>query len=45
MLGRIGVDACMVNLMRPGMYGAYHRIPLNLSLVSHNYDVEYIFQL
>ncbi|KAM9999892.1 hypothetical protein ACTFIZ_008333 [Dictyostelium cf. discoideum] len=22
----IGVDACMVNLMRPGMYGAYHHI-------------------
>lgn len=22
----IGMDACMVNLMRPGMYGAYHHI-------------------
>jgi len=22
----IGVDACMANLMRPGMYGAYHHI-------------------
>jgi len=22
----VGVDACMVNLMRPGMYGAYHHI-------------------
>ncbi|MDR3181858.1 MAG: diaminopimelate decarboxylase, partial [Planctomycetaceae bacterium] len=22
----VGVDACMANLMRPGMYGAYHRI-------------------
>lgn len=22
----IGVDACMTNLMRPGMYGAYHHI-------------------
>lgn len=21
-----GVDACMANLMRPGMYGAYHHI-------------------
>ncbi len=38
----IGVDACMSNLMRPGMYGAYHHItvvgkedqPLN-----HTYDV------
>lgn len=24
----VGVDACMSNLMRPGMYGAYHRISL-----------------
>lgn len=38
----MGVDACMANLMRPGMYGAYHHItvagkenkPLN-----HVYDV------
>jgi diaminopimelate decarboxylase len=22
----IGLDACMANLMRPGMYGAYHHI-------------------
>ncbi len=22
----LGIDACMSNLMRPGMYGAYHRI-------------------
>lgn len=22
----VGLDACMVNLMRPGMYGAYHHI-------------------
>lgn len=22
----IGVDACMADLMRPGMYGAYHHI-------------------
>ena len=22
----VGVDACMSNLMRPGMYGAYHHI-------------------
>jgi diaminopimelate decarboxylase len=24
--GYVGVDACMSNLMRPGMYGAYHHI-------------------
>jgi diaminopimelate decarboxylase len=22
----VGLDACMANLMRPGMYGAYHQI-------------------
>ena len=22
----VGVDACMANLMRPGMYGAYHHL-------------------
>jgi diaminopimelate decarboxylase len=22
----VGVDACMANLMRPGMYGAYHHV-------------------
>ncbi len=26
--GYIGVDACMSNLMRPGMYGAYHHITI-----------------
>ena len=26
--GYVGVDACMSNLMRPGMYGAYHHITL-----------------
>ncbi len=25
----IGVDACMANLMRPGMYGAYHHITVS----------------
>ena len=24
----IGLDACMANLMRPGMYGAYHHISI-----------------
>eukprot|EP00419_Tripos_fusus_P089307 CAMPEP_0172842198 /NCGR_PEP_ID=MMETSP1075-20121228/30544_1 /TAXON_ID=2916 /ORGANISM="Ceratium fusus, Strain PA161109" /LENGTH=479 /DNA_ID=CAMNT_0013686283 /DNA_START=68 /DNA_END=1507 /DNA_ORIENTATION=+ len=24
----VGVDACMANLMRPGMYGAYHHISI-----------------
>lgn len=24
----VGVDACMANLMRPGMYGAYHHITI-----------------
>lgn len=38
----IGVDACMANLMRPGMYGAYHHETVlgkeNQSL-DHTYDV------
>jgi diaminopimelate decarboxylase len=25
----VGVDACMANLMRPGMYGAYHHITIH----------------
>ena len=25
----VGLDACMVNLMRPGMYGAYHHITVS----------------
>lgn len=25
----VGLDACMSNLMRPGMYGAYHHITVN----------------
>lgn len=25
----VGVDACMANLMRPGMYGAYHHITVH----------------
>lgn len=38
----IGLDASMANLMRPGMYGAYHHISVvgkgNLES-NHNYDV------
>ena len=25
---QVGLDACMANLMRPGMYGAYHHITI-----------------
>ncbi|MCL4127488.1 UNVERIFIED_CONTAM: hypothetical protein GTU68_063434 [Idotea baltica] len=38
----VGVDACMVNLMRPGMYGAYHHISVlgkEDAANSHTYDV------
>ncbi len=38
----IGVDACMANLMRPGMYGAYHHITVmdkEKAPKSHIYDV------
>lgn len=38
----IGVDACMANLMRPGMYGAYHHVTvLGKEDAPHdrNYDV------
>ncbi|MDR2705246.1 MAG: diaminopimelate decarboxylase [Planctomycetaceae bacterium] len=40
----IGVDACMANLMRPGMYGAYHHItvlgkPENSGLAVETVDV------
>jgi diaminopimelate decarboxylase len=38
----VGMDACMANLMRPGMYGAYHHISVvgkeGLPL-DHTYDV------
>ena len=27
-LTQVGLDACMANLMRPGMYGAYHHITI-----------------
>ena len=38
----IGVDACAVNLMRPGMYGAYHHITVlgkENEPCDHMYDV------
>ena len=38
----IGVDACMSNLMRPGMYGAYHHITVlgkETAAPDHTYDV------
>ncbi len=38
----IGVDACMADLMRPGMYGAYHHITIpgkENAPVDHIYDV------
>jgi diaminopimelate decarboxylase len=38
----IGVDACMTDLMRPGMYGAYHHITIpgkEDNAADHKYDV------
>ncbi|MDP3941493.1 MAG: diaminopimelate decarboxylase [bacterium] len=38
----IGLDSCMANLMRPGMYGAYHHITVmgkERAPRSHTYDV------
>ncbi len=38
----IGLDACMANLMRPAMYGAYHHITVlgkEKALADHVYDV------
>lgn len=38
----VGVDATMANLMRPGMYGAYHHLTVlgkEKSLKTHTYDV------
>lgn len=38
----LGVDACMANLMRPGMYGAYHHISVlgkENQVPSQTYDV------
>lgn len=38
----IGLDACMANLMRPGIYGAYHHITVlgkENKLSNHIYDI------
>jgi diaminopimelate decarboxylase len=38
----VGLDACMANLMRPGMYGAYHHITVlgkEKAPADHVYDV------
>ena len=38
----VGMDSCMTNLMRPGMYGAYHHITVlgkEKEAPSHKYDV------
>jgi diaminopimelate decarboxylase len=38
----IGVDACMANLMRPALYGAYHHITVlgkENSVCDHKYDI------
>jgi diaminopimelate decarboxylase len=38
----VGVDACMANLMRPGMYGAYHHhtvLGKENAPLTHKYDV------
>ncbi|MDV0445369.1 Diaminopimelate decarboxylase [Methanimicrococcus sp. At1] len=38
----VGTDACMANLMRPGIYGAYHHITVlgkEKAVADHKYDV------
>ncbi|QBD75706.1 diaminopimelate decarboxylase [Ktedonosporobacter rubrisoli] len=38
----VGLDACMTNLMRPALYGAYHHITVlgkEQKALSHKYDV------
>ncbi len=38
----VGMDSCMANLMRPGIYGAYHHITVlgkENELPAHKYDV------
>jgi diaminopimelate decarboxylase len=42
----VGVDACMANLMRPGMYGAYHHITvLGKEEAPHNKTVDVVGSL
>lgn len=38
----IGVDACMANLMRPGMYGAYHHITV---LGKENWPLDHVYDV
>ena len=38
----VGVDACMANLMRPGMYGAYHHISV---LGKENMPADHIYDV
>lgn len=38
----VGTDACMANLMRPGIYGAYHHVTVlgkETAPLTHKYDV------
>ncbi len=38
----VGLDSCMANLMRPGIYGAYHHITVlgkEKEIAAHQYDV------
>jgi len=38
----VGLDSCMANLMRPGIYGAYHHITVlgkEKEIATHKYDV------
>ncbi|MEZ6124740.1 MAG: diaminopimelate decarboxylase [Planctomycetaceae bacterium] len=42
----VGVDACMANLMRPGMYGAYHHITvLGKENAAHDRTVDVVGSL
>jgi len=42
----VGVDACMANLMRPGMYGAYHHITvLGKEQAPHDHVVDVVGSL
>jgi len=42
----VGVDACMANLMRPGMYGAYHHITvLGKEHAPHDHVVDVVGSL
>ena len=38
----IGLDACMVNLMRPALYGAYHHITV---LGKENRPLDYVYDV